>query len=44
MVVRRIKIMKRRGILIALRVVVIASAAERSLLQYGNLRLSAISH
>ena len=33
MVVRRIKIMKRRGVLIALRAVVISSASEKSLWQ-----------
>ena len=36
MVVRRIKIMKRRKILIALRAVVISSVAEKSLLQNAN--------
>ena len=36
MVVRRIKIMKRRRILIALRAVVISSVAEKSLLQNAN--------
>ena len=36
MVVRRIKIMKRRGVLIALRAVVISSASEKSLLQNAH--------
>ena len=36
MVVRRIKIMKRRGVLIALRAVVISSVSEKSLLQNAH--------
>jgi len=36
-VVRRIKIMKRRRIVIALRAIVISSKVERSLLQNGQL-------
>ena len=36
MVVRRIKIWKRRGVLIALRVVVISSVAEKSLLHNAH--------
>ena len=36
MVVRRIKIMKRRGVLIAFRAVVISSASEKSLLQNAH--------
>ena len=43
MVVRRIKIWKRRGVLITLRAVVISSVAEKSLLQYGNQHVCAIS-
>ena len=39
MVVRRITIWKRRGILIALLVVVISSAAERSFLHCGQYHL-----
>ena len=39
MVVRRIKIMKRRGVLIALRAVVISSASEKSLLQNAHFLL-----
>ncbi len=36
MVVRRIIFIKRRGVLIALRVVVISSVAEKSLLQNAH--------
>ena len=36
MVVRRIIFIKRRGVLIALRAVVISSVAEKSLLQNGQ--------
>ena len=43
MVVRRIKIRKRRGALIALRAGVISSVAERSLLQNGQCTICAIS-
>ena len=40
MVVRRIKIGKRRGVLIALRAVVIPSVAEGSFLHYGQYHIS----
>ena len=40
MVVRRILFIKRRGVLIALRVVVISSVAEKSLLQNAHCLMS----
>ena len=43
MVVRRVKIQKRRGVLIALRAIVISSVAEKSLWQYGNQHVCEIS-